>query len=236
VLFVAASFLLPAVHWRVIGWIKGEAFYQGRPTSYWRGIVKDWNDIPNLNPAPSGIWTWLRQIFGDPDDDQMPFTLPNESGFGEDRTADPEAFSVEMELLRDEDNMVSVLAYQLLINFKPEVRAALPELLRLAKHPDPEKREMVLSLMCSVGPYEEVALPAFIAALGDEDEVLNYRVVLLLDQMGSKARQAVPSLLDLYRSKNNVVPKGAGERTLGEWIIEALAKIDPEAAAKAGVK
>jgi hypothetical protein len=35
-LLVAASFLLPAVHWRVIGWVRGEAFYQGRPTSYWK--------------------------------------------------------------------------------------------------------------------------------------------------------------------------------------------------------
>lgn len=31
-----ALFLLPSVRWPVYGWIKGEAFYEGRPTSYWR--------------------------------------------------------------------------------------------------------------------------------------------------------------------------------------------------------
>src|SRR4051812_49922600 len=37
-LIIAA--LLPAVHWRVIGWARGEAFYQGRPTGYWKREVR----------------------------------------------------------------------------------------------------------------------------------------------------------------------------------------------------
>ena len=28
--------LVPGVRWPVYGWLRGEAFYQGRPTSYWR--------------------------------------------------------------------------------------------------------------------------------------------------------------------------------------------------------
>ncbi|OAI48350.1 hypothetical protein AYO44_07185 [Planctomycetaceae bacterium SCGC AG-212-F19] len=40
VLFVGASVLHPAVHWRIIGWAKGEAFYQGRPSSYWRNEIR----------------------------------------------------------------------------------------------------------------------------------------------------------------------------------------------------
>ena len=27
-----ATFFLPPVYWRVVGWAKGEAFYDGRPT------------------------------------------------------------------------------------------------------------------------------------------------------------------------------------------------------------
>src|SRR5436309_11657235 len=30
---------LPGVHWRLYGWARGEPFYDGRPTSYWRGLV-----------------------------------------------------------------------------------------------------------------------------------------------------------------------------------------------------
>lgn len=33
--FAAGVFSLPAVHWRLIGWWRGEAFYQDRPTSWW---------------------------------------------------------------------------------------------------------------------------------------------------------------------------------------------------------
>lgn len=45
-LLVAVSFMLPAVHWRVIEWAKGEAFYQGRPTSYWKSESQQWDHVP----------------------------------------------------------------------------------------------------------------------------------------------------------------------------------------------
>jgi hypothetical protein len=41
-LIVGGSLVHPAVHWRLIGWAKGEAFYQGRPTSYWRWECEQW--------------------------------------------------------------------------------------------------------------------------------------------------------------------------------------------------
>lgn len=34
VLLLAGSVLHPAVHWRLVGWYRGEAFYRGRPTSW----------------------------------------------------------------------------------------------------------------------------------------------------------------------------------------------------------
>jgi hypothetical protein len=35
VLALLGVLALPGVHWRLIGWAKGEPFYQGRPASYW---------------------------------------------------------------------------------------------------------------------------------------------------------------------------------------------------------
>ena len=32
--------LIPQVRWPVYGWLRGEAFYQGMPTSYWRGRIQ----------------------------------------------------------------------------------------------------------------------------------------------------------------------------------------------------
>ena len=34
-LAAVATFFLPPVYWRAVGWLKGGAFYQGRPTSWW---------------------------------------------------------------------------------------------------------------------------------------------------------------------------------------------------------
>lgn len=32
---VVATFVVPTIYWRVVGWAKHESFYQGRPTSWW---------------------------------------------------------------------------------------------------------------------------------------------------------------------------------------------------------
>lgn len=47
-LLAGGTLSLPAVHWRLIGWWRGEAFYQGRPTSWWARQLK--RDEPQLPP------------------------------------------------------------------------------------------------------------------------------------------------------------------------------------------
>ena len=39
-LLLVATFFLPPVYWRVAGCVKGEAFYQGRPTSWWAQEIR----------------------------------------------------------------------------------------------------------------------------------------------------------------------------------------------------
>src|SRR5262245_34959437 len=63
---VAALVALPAVHWRVIGCVKQEAFYQGRPTSYWAGELQQWGSPYYRGIGGSGraFWSgpfWVRQ-------------------------------------------------------------------------------------------------------------------------------------------------------------------------------
>lgn len=41
---------VPAVHWRLWGWIRGEAFFDGRPTSYWE------REVARLEPYYSMSW------------------------------------------------------------------------------------------------------------------------------------------------------------------------------------
>ena len=40
-LIAGGLFLHPSVRWPVTGWARGEAFYQGMPTSYWHNEIKD---------------------------------------------------------------------------------------------------------------------------------------------------------------------------------------------------
>jgi hypothetical protein len=39
------ALLLPSVHWPLIGWWQGEAFFQNRPTSYWRQRIHRYYEI-----------------------------------------------------------------------------------------------------------------------------------------------------------------------------------------------
>ena len=39
VVAMAAVLAVPAVHWRLVGWARGEPFFGGRPASWWRDLV-----------------------------------------------------------------------------------------------------------------------------------------------------------------------------------------------------
>src|SRR5580704_12574061 len=46
-------FALPPVYWRLIGTVRGEAFYQGRPVSYWRNEIAG-SRFTNFRATESG--------------------------------------------------------------------------------------------------------------------------------------------------------------------------------------
>jgi hypothetical protein len=48
---LTAMFAHPAIYWPVAGWLRGEAFYQGRPTSYWSQAIWTW-----ANDSAAGTW------------------------------------------------------------------------------------------------------------------------------------------------------------------------------------
>jgi hypothetical protein len=108
-LAVVVAFFLPPVHWRVVGWLKGEAFYQSRPTSYWRREVQSYQRYSELlgwhiaalksaqqEPAWTGpSWSYeLRSWLG--------IELPMRSSLPEVLDEDPAAVPVLLELLDDE--------------------------------------------------------------------------------------------------------------------------------------
>ena len=49
ILVTLAAFAVWLEPTRVVwGWLRGEAFYQGRPTSYWRSELSRWRNVPNV--------------------------------------------------------------------------------------------------------------------------------------------------------------------------------------------
>ena len=69
ILIILAAFAVWLEPSRVVrGWLRGEAFYQGRPTSYWREKCDEWmsrfDDLDSLT-----TFTWL-----------LPFDVPIEPG------------------------------------------------------------------------------------------------------------------------------------------------------------
>jgi hypothetical protein len=45
------------------GWLHGEAFFQGRPTSYWRSVIVDWVD--RFDAPDLAVWYLLNYISDD---------------------------------------------------------------------------------------------------------------------------------------------------------------------------
>src|SRR5262245_8848232 len=112
----ALSLIHPAVHWRLIGWARGEAFYQGRPTSYWRKEAHQW-----VTPQLKNLFTWSRRS------SWWEERLANVVGmnFNLDQAipwilGDAQAVPMLLELLADEDPHVCAVAISGLAKAGPD--------------------------------------------------------------------------------------------------------------------
>jgi hypothetical protein len=131
-LIVGASLLQPAVYWRIIGRARGEAFYQGMPTSYWKNELRRFEmmdfflsgDLYFRPRPPTSTERWLRKHLG------IHFAKnPFASGCCE----DPAVLPVLMELLGCEDPQVQLIAIQSLAAIGPEARPAGEKLCEVAR-------------------------------------------------------------------------------------------------------
>lgn len=95
ILLLTGISLLPATRWRIKGWMNGEAFYQSRPTSYWRQEILALQDGPPPRPAPN----WWDRLIGN-----KPAGIHER--FHWSYLATPEAIPVLGELLQDADTAV----------------------------------------------------------------------------------------------------------------------------------
>lgn len=128
-LVAGAAFMYPSIYWPVTGWAKGEAFYQGRPTSWWRGKLVSSLSQPG---GRSVLNSWLGMI-------HKPWGLEVDA-FEEVFLAlvsDPSAVPVLIALLEDPDTWVVYQAISMLREMKGDAgiaaKQAVPELIVLGK-------------------------------------------------------------------------------------------------------
>jgi len=104
---------------------------------------------------------------------------------------------------------------------------AVPPFLRAAASSNGTVRRVAVLALSDVRAEPQLVVPVLVKALSDTNYFTRCAAANGLGEFGINAQQAVPSLVTLLRDPNPNVRRIA---------VYALKKIDPEAAAKAGVK
>jgi HEAT repeat protein len=122
----------------------------------------------------------------------------------------------------------------------PDARLAAPALLRATKDKDSGVRRCAFFALGRIQPDAEITVPVLVARLDDPYPGAQWQAALALGRYGPEARAAVPALLrTLATNKARALAAGVDlprHDIFNDAFRSALKKIDPEAAAKAGVK
>jgi HEAT repeat protein len=239
VLILAGIWIVPVSRWGIIGYLKREHFYQGRPTSYWRSQIEAYF-------GPTTFFHRLLLRLGVHERIVRPSILGPK----------PAAVPVFIELVKDGNDYVSEQAILALAATGPAAEDAIPSLneaLRGENHSNrkaaafalgcigpksapvlsdalgDERKDVrshaALALGYSGGPTANSAIPTLMALLKDEDENLRYKSAETLGLLGPSAKSAVPALIALLNEYPNAHPADRSKA------IIALKGIGPEAKA-----
>ncbi|OAI45857.1 hypothetical protein AYO44_02335 [Planctomycetaceae bacterium SCGC AG-212-F19] len=231
---ICCSFLVPAVRYPIIGWVHGESFYKGWPTSYWRDEVADLYRPPAAQPS---IWIAPWQLVMR----TRPRRLPESTRLFGAVVAEPAATGVLVELTRDENPHVALYAIGELVTMQPPGNERVPALIDLLRHPAIECRRTAAQIMLNICAGGPAVVSALTRALDEDDLIINANAASALGVNGPLAKEAVPALLRILRSpqaKERPFPMwddGIGDMTLGDFVAEALKRIDPDTAAWEGI-
>jgi len=116
-------------------------------------------------------------------------------------------------------------AASILGQFGPRAKAAIPALLEAAKGHDDAVRSAAVTTLGQIHGDPDHVIPLLITLLDDKE--LNDESAEALGNYGGLAKAAIPKLIPLLQVNDN---------DLHGAVVEALRKIDPDAALKAGVK
>jgi HEAT repeat protein len=151
-LLLGGLLLVPQVRWPVYGWLRGEAFYQGMPTSYWRQRIQQY-ERPKDAKKQASIDDWIQKlesVFGLLADD-LPLDILGH---------DPGTVAVRLELLQDSDECVRKAAILDISLIGPSARPAIPLLINLCEDPSVAVQLRAIVAVGQFGPEAKEALPS----------------------------------------------------------------------------
>jgi HEAT repeat protein len=154
------------------GWLRGEAFFQGRPTNYWRKALADADPAAQVRSAGTLKGGGAAAV---------PVLA---AVFQEDRPGDWQAAQVRCK------------AGEILGQIGSEARTVTPALLAGLKDPDPAVRKVALVALGQVGVPAEEGVPALAALLPTSNRL---DAIKALARYRGGAREAVPALVGLLK-------------------------------------
>jgi HEAT repeat protein len=218
------TWLIPAGRLILEGWFHQEPIYRGKPTRYWTRCLTESDNsftetIELLKRDPAGAAPMLIEALGDTDPETRLKVAMALGALG--RPAVP-ALS---EALRHPDPLARINAARALLRIGPEAREAIPALAQALRDDDPLVDKMVIAALERIGVE---AVPILHEALRERKEVsIRAGILASLARLGPQAKETVPTLVAIF--------KDADDDRLQELAGEALRRVDPQEAAKAGV-
>jgi hypothetical protein len=227
VLFVTIAALTVMYRHELLGHVRGEAFLQGMPSSYWASTLLAAGTDPN-DAGPDRLLKGITRRIHEPSD-----VLPDPRGDEVRKLRwlrKPSAVPVLRDLLHSRDEDVRRRAAYFLGRQGPESALALPDLLRLLDDLDPCTRVVAGGAVWRISPsHARDACRAFArsmpAADGPAGEEVRAAFTLVEDNPPEPV--ALAHLLKAYRDPDLAV--------LRDWLGRMIRDMDPRAAELAGV-
>jgi HEAT repeat protein len=226
----ALVFAFPAIVYMPLGLLRGEAFFDGKPTNYWARWLKQERFLGHAPPAGDAGKTLreggeaavpvLRDMAKDPDDDLRSEALLALSMMG------PAAKAATPELqatLKTETNSTRFLrAAAALAKVDPAAAATALAAVAGDKGGDAGRRDWALTSLVNLAPEGREALPALEALRTDagEEVVIRVEAVRALWHMRRPAEPLVATLCEVL---------GDRQGPAGVQALEALQEMGPAA-------
>jgi HEAT repeat protein len=216
VLAIAAAVALLEPSGTVLGQLRGEKFYDGRPTSFWRKELLDpapgvqTNTIKALaDGGPAAVAVLIDLLRTDGASGGAEVRLSAALALGHIGSGAEPAVPALTEALSDRSADVRLAAAEALAQVGPAAGGAVPAMTALLKEEQPARVVRALKALRRLRGVNHEAIPAFLEATRHADAEVRENAAEALGEAGEAAAGALPRLRELLRDDNENVREEA---------------------------